>query len=230
MKPEKMPRIAPTGFLIAASLIFGAATSFAQTKVGETIIQLGESDFDIRIDADEPAQSDDTVAINSVPWIRDMMMADSDLNGAIFHIRYLEPEEGVTYPWAPDRVERHMNGDLPDRFRPDGFRIAKEGGFYLFLPEASQAYYGSCYYSSFRDRLMRCSVSVRYAPDTQIRIFVSSSQLGEVGVPDFAEIAIKAHQFVQCELDVTAQDSLRRMRPDAEILPETNAPCKPVVS
>lgn len=204
----------------------------AQPERIDTIIQLGESVFDIRIDADQPAQSDDTVAINSVPWVRDLMNEDPHLKGSIFHIRYLQPREGVSYPWRVDHIQVLAEDeiDIPEQFQPPGYQIAKNNGFYFFFPNESGSYFGKCSYNQLSRQIRGCSVSVRYVFDDQIRLFVNSVPLSKSGFPDFAAVATKAHSIVVCELDVTRSDSPRNQRPENQTSPETTSSCEDTIS
>lgn len=220
-------------WLLATVFISLPVSVLTQPTKQDTIITFGNSSFDVRINADEPAQSDDTVAINSIPWVRDLMNDDPHLRSAtIFHILYFEPQEGVSYPWRADNAKRLPESeiDLPEQLRPAGYQIAKDGITYFFFPDEGGSYYAWCIYNSHKELYHGCSMLIRYVPDDQIRLYLGSSLWYDTVHPDFARIAAEAHRIVQCELDATQADSLRNRRPTNQVSPATSSSCEDVIS
>ncbi len=77
---------------------------------------------------------------------------------------------------------------------------------------------------------MSCSVIIKYVAEPNIRIIVRVDPVDRLDRHDFREIAIKAHRFVRCELDVPDPASLRTPRLASETIPEFHAPFEAVIS
>ncbi len=214
-------------------LAIGAERAAAQTAVDGTTFTYGNTVFDIAVDPDSAVLDDRIFVARTVPWIRDLYRSVPELATVHnFQIQYLEPRKGVFYPWIPDRALQNDLAHLPDNFRPDNYTTATENSAFLYFTEESSAYFLSCVWGpgGIPGGLMSCSVIIKYALDTDIRLIVRLDPVDRLDRHDFREIAIKAHRFVRCELDVTDPASLRTSRPASETIPEFLAPCEAVIS
>jgi hypothetical protein len=200
-------------------------------------IWLGGSAFDLHVDPDHMGMSEKAIFLSLIPVGRDFMAANQDQIGFEFRIDYLEKIPGTVRGWRPDGAKPVA----ADEAAIDGFGnpLVAEGlttsdtdsGYsFLYTPDDSEAFYGSCDRIIRVDDRVNCSVNIRYAFDDTLRIFISALPPEDRDLADFEAIAIAVHNFVKCELDVTPTDSPRQMRPMNQIAPEFLTPCFPPIS
>lgn len=195
----------------------------------DTVCTLGHSSFDLQVEGHCSKPSSTSIPISLLPLLVQKTEYDPDLGGVGFNIVRAKRDYRSGFHWKADELDEMADSELPSRLRPDGYLVKyHSAGREFFFPNGDKdRYYASCSYHPSYDELRGCVVVMRYAFDSQIRLNVRVRVLDHDEIPDFKAIALKAHRFVQCELDVTPENSLRTRRPDTEIMPETMASCEP---